>query len=264
MRVLLPPSETKRKDGGKSVFEEGKLIFTKELGSARSAVKKTLEEISSDNEAASKALKLGKKSEAEIELNKNLDQQKVLPAIARYAGTLFDSINYKELDKGAQDWIGKNVLIQSALFGLIRATDEIPAYRVSADSKLKISISGDSAQTLKEIWRQAHSKLDLTCSSLGDPLILDLRSKNYANLAPLENAYYLNVVTKDSTGKMRALNHFNKLAKGTLVRKMAESNLEANKIDDILEWGKQSDFEFYCENKTLTLVTKMGVRTTPN
>lgn len=248
MRVLLPPSETKKSGGGNSRFKAHDLSFYAQLAETRKAVRSALETLSKNEDEAIKALKLGKKSASEIANNLTLHEQPTLPAIDRYTGVLFDAISLNEMDIANRKWLNTNVYIQSALFGLINASDEIPSYRLSASSRLP-----SLDESLKKTWIKAHSEL-----SLSKHLILDFRSKEYANLAPFSNAYTLEVYSRQRDGSKKALNHFNKTAKGDLIKRMAQSNVQFADITEFLVWSNSQKLDIVCEDKTLQFVTSLG------
>lgn len=248
MRVLLPPSETKKSGGGNSRFKADNLSFSAELTETRKAVRAALETLSKNEDEAIKALKLGKKSASEIGHNLTLHEQTTLPAIDRYTGVLFDAIGLNEMDPASRQWIHSNVYIQSALFGLINASDEIPAYRLSASSRLPIL-----TEPLKKTWIKAHSNIKIK-----QQLVLDFRSKEYASLAPFADAYTLEVYTREADGSKKALNHFNKAAKGDLIKRMAQSNVEFANITELLLWSNSQKLDIVCEDKTLQFVTNLG------
>ena len=63
---------------------------------------------------------------------------------------------------------------------------------------------------------------------------LDARSEAYVALGPAPaGSAFLHV----ETGEGRALNHFNKHAKGVLVRTLAETGADAASRDDLLAWA---------------------------
>jgi hypothetical protein len=53
-------------------------------------------------------------------------------------------------------------------------------------------------------------------------------------------ALFLRVVTEGPDGSMRALNHFNKHGKGELVRRMSESGIRFEDLDDVLRWASRA------------------------
>jgi cytoplasmic iron level regulating protein YaaA (DUF328/UPF0246 family) len=122
------------------------------------------------------------------------------------------------------------VLIQSALFGLIPATNLIPNYRLSATTNLP-------GLNLKQVWVEAHAPI---WQRLEDGPIIDMRSKAYAELAPIPEVvehYWVEVLDAQS-GK--ALNHFNKKGKGQLLRAVLSAKAEPETIADLKKVAKSN------------------------
>lgn len=253
MLLLLPPSETKR-TGGSGAFDPTALRHPESLRSARERVRGALETVSSDPESAVKALKLGVKNRDEAERNLELESSGVLPAIERYTGVLYDALDVASLDAEARAWLHAHVAVQSALFGLIGAGDPIPAYRLSASSRLPTL-----SAPMKRIWAEAHEHAGWHTES---DFILDLRSQDYAALAPLPEGegWFLHVAQRAENGEVRALNHFNKSAKGNLVRRLATSAARIDDIDGLLAWAAAEQLEMHIDvaNAVVTLVTDHG------
>lgn len=232
MLILLPPSETKREGG-----PEGSRLRLEELGfpaltPRRRAVVTALHELSADPAAAAVALKLGPTQAAETERNRRLRRAPVLPSIDRYDGVLYDALDAPSLDDGARAFAHEHLAIASALFGLTRALDPIPAYRLSAESRLP-------AVRLKAHWRPAVSTAIATESGL----VLDLRSEAYAALGPAParaDAVFVRVVTEQA-GRRRALNHFNKAGKGALTRRLLLAGVDHPDVGSLLEWAAAED-----------------------
>jgi cytoplasmic iron level regulating protein YaaA (DUF328/UPF0246 family) len=252
MLVLLPPSETKR-IGGSGILDPHALRAATELARARKQVQQALESLSADPVAAAKPLKLGVKNQSELQHNLQLSASGVLPAIERYTGVLYDALAVSELAPEARTWLDRHVLVQSALFGLVGAGDPIPAYRLSAGSRLP-ALGG----SLKAIWQSAHESMDwYECG-----WVLDLRSKDYAALAPLPRGVgaALQVAQRGADGDVRALNHFNKAAKGDLVRRLAQSQAEIASEHDLIAWANAEGLELrhHATTGELTLLTSLG------
>lgn len=251
MHILLPPSETKRSGGG-NAFQLDSLAHDETLQQARIRVRDALVKLSGDADAAVKVLKLGVKNQDERLHNLALGTSGVMPAIDRYTGVLYDALDAASLDARSRAWLSAHVSIQSALLGLLSAGDEIPAYRLSGSSRLPALEA-----PLKRVWASAHEGIDW--SGLG--WILDLRSKDYVALAPLPRGVgsWLNVVQRGPSGEVRALNHFNKAAKGDLVRRLAMSGAQIEDSAALLQWAENEGLELL-EGQTqneLTLVTDL-------
>lgn len=252
MLILLPPSETKR-PGGTGTFVPERLRNHDALGDARASVRAALEELSQDPVASAKALKLGVKNGAEREHNLVLRESGVLPAIERYTGVLYDALDAPSLDAPARAWLDSHVAVQSALFGLIGAGEGIPAYRLSAGSRLPAL-----GTPLKRVWGSAHAALPWAEAGL----VLDLRSQDYAALAPVpgDRSWFVHVAQRGEDGAVRALNHFNKAAKGDFVRRLARSQADFATVEDVVEWAREAGLELSrsADSHELTLITELG------
>lgn len=231
MHILLPPSETKRDGGEGAGLRLGALAFP-ELRSQREQALAALAALCADEHAALAALKLGANGQAELARNRALRQAPLLPAADRYTGVLYDALDAPSLGRAARAFLARSAIIHSALFGPVRALDPIPAYRLSADSRLP-------GRSLREIWREPVSA---ALDGL-DGLVLDLRSESYAKLGPLPgraNSAFVRVVTPGTDGTVRALNHFNKTAKGAFVRRLAQERPQVQTIAGLLRWARRA------------------------
>lgn len=252
MHILLPPSETKR-SGGDGIFVPETLSNDSSLRDARILVRDALVDLCGDQDAAAKALKLGVKNRAESERNLDLRVSGVMPAFDRYTGVLYDALDAVSLGTDERQWLQDHVSIQSALFGLVSSGDLIPAYRLSASSRIPVL-----GMPLKRLWAPAHEGVFRS----GRGWILDLRSQDYAALAPLPSGAgaRLNVAQRGADGEVRALNHFNKAAKGDLVRQLAKSGAMLSGVEDFCDWAHGEGIEVSTtpEMGELTLLTELG------
>jgi uncharacterized protein len=228
--LILPPSETKR-DGG----AEGSRLDLDALGfgslrESREAAIHALGAVSVDLDAGMRALKLGRTQQFEVERNRVLETAPVMPAVDRYTGVIYDALDAASLDDAARDFARGHLAIGSALFGLLRADDPIPAYRLSHDSRLP-------GLALGKLWRAGVSaELQRV-----EGLILDLRSEAYAALgrAPA-GSFYLRVLSEGADGRRTALSHFNKHAKGEFTRRVLEAGVDHEDAESLLRWARRS------------------------
>lgn len=222
MLILLPPSETKR-DGGRegSSLDLAALGFP-ELGAARRSALTALRKGSSNVAAALGALKLSASQRFEVDRNRAVRTSPVIAAVERYTGVLYDALDAPGLPPDARRFAAEHLVIHSALFGLLRADDPIPAYRLSHDSRLP-------GLALRRLWS---GPISGTLAS-HDGLVLDLRSESYVQLGPAPGAWFVRVVAPDG----RALNHFNKHGKGVFVRAMLRSGIAHDDADSLLAWA---------------------------
>ena len=189
--------------------------------------------LSGNRKKAAAALKLGASQLFEVDRNRAVRHSPVMAAMDRYTGVLYEALDAESLAAGARDFAARHVIIHSALFGLLRANDPIPAYRLSHDSRLP-------AHPLGRSWRgPVTAELGTLVQNHAEPeLILDLRSESYVALgtAP-EKALFLRVVTDADGGTRRALNHFNKKGKGELLRAILLAGVDHPDADSLLRWA---------------------------
>jgi cytoplasmic iron level regulating protein YaaA (DUF328/UPF0246 family) len=228
MHLLLPPSETKREGGDEAhPFDLGALS-SPELTDERVAVITAARSVSSDDATARRALKLGPRSLGERHRNLTLEAAPSLPAVQRYTGVLYDPLDAASADAATLAWWAEHVIVQSAMFGPIGGGDRIPAYRLSHDSRL-------GGVRLATLWPEPSTRA-LVARTAGD-LVVDLRSEGYRLLGPLPDAVPLRVVSQAADGRRRALNHWNKTAKGRLVALLGRSRPEVSSMADLATWA---------------------------
>ncbi len=217
MIVLLPPSETKR-DGGAGPALCFDALSSPELNPLRASLVDELVTLSADRPTARRALDISASQDAEIDRNAALLTAPTMPAIDRYTGVLYDALDVASLRGAAASRARSRLAVGSALFGLLRADDAVPAYRLSAGSKLPFG------GTLAARWRPV---LDPVLARLAsDELIVDLRSGSYAALGRVTGAIDVNVVAEHPDGRRTVVSHFNKAHKGRLARVLASSRSE--------------------------------------
>lgn len=217
MIVLLPPSETKRVGGdGPPLSLES--LSSPELGPLRTELVDELVNLAADRPACRRVLGLSASQDAEIDRNAELRSAPTLPAISRYTGVLYDALDAGSLHGAAASRARARLAVGSALFGLLRADDPVPAYRLSATSKLP------GRPTLAARWRPLLEPVLAKWSA--DELVVDLRSGSYAALGRLPDAVRVDVVAEHSDGRRSVVTHFNKAHKGRLARVLASTRSE--------------------------------------
>lgn len=229
MLILLPPSETKRDGGDGAPLDVSGLAFAT-LAPQRRALVRALRSLAKDTDASVAALKLGRTQLFEVERNRVLTASGTMPVIDRYTGVLYDALDAGTLSGEARSFAHQHVVVHSALLGPVAALDRVPAYRMSHDSRLP-------ELSLKKHWAN-HIEREL--APLGG-VLLDLRSEAYTALGTLpvrEGSAYLRVLSEGADGHKRALNHFNKKAKGEFTRAVLEAGIDFQNIGELLSWAE--------------------------
>ncbi|MCW2579008.1 MAG: uncharacterized protein JWR82_609 [Blastococcus sp.] len=215
MLVLLPPSETKAPGGDGPPLDLAALTAP-ELTPVRTELVEALVKLSDDLPASRAALGLSPAQDDQIARNAALWTSATRPALERYTGVLYDALDVGTLTRAQRARAGRRLAVGSALFGLVRADDPVPAYRLSAGSTLP------GLPTLRSIWKPALAPV------LGavDELVVDLRSGSYAALAPAPGAVTVDVLTERPDGSRSVVSHFNKAHKGRVARLLATTTAE--------------------------------------
>lgn len=226
--MLLPPSETKA-DGGDGGRLDVETLSFPDLNPVRRKLSDALVELSADVPGSLAALGLSDRQTTEVARNAALLDSPTLPALRRYTGVLYDALAYESLTRAQTRRANARLAVASALFGVVRADDRIPAYRCSGDSLLP------GVGSLTALWRPALEPVLTTV----DELVLDLRSGTYAQLARLPGAVTVRVVT-DADGKRLAVSHFNKAAKGRLARALATAPTEPASLRSVLRVARNA------------------------
>ena len=156
-----------------------------------------------------------------VSLDAALGEAPCAPAWQVYSGVLFDALGVPGLSPGAKQRALQSTWVASALFGVVRLDERIPAYRLSAGTTLP------GLSPLTSIWRHP---IDETIRSVlgADELVLDLRSGPYLALWPiptdlLERTVLCKVWQRHPDGSRSAVSHFNKATKGRIAADLLRS-----------------------------------------
>jgi cytoplasmic iron level regulating protein YaaA (DUF328/UPF0246 family) len=243
--VLLPPSETKRA-GGDGPPLRIDALGSPELGPLRAELVDELVTLSADKPASRKALGIAASLDGEIDRNAAIRSAPTMPAIHRYTGVLYDALDIESLRGATASRARSRLAVGSALFGLLRANDAVPAYRFSATSKLP------GRPTLAARWKPV---LEPVLAGLAaEELIVDLRSGSYAALGRLPGAVEVDVVSEHPDGHRTVVSHFNKAHKGKLARALAGSKAEPTDAAGVAAVARRAGLRVERRGNELTVV----------
>jgi cytoplasmic iron level regulating protein YaaA (DUF328/UPF0246 family) len=152
--------------------------------------------------------------------NAALRTSPTLPALDRYTGVLYDALDVASLTRAQRRRAGARLAVGSALFGLVRADDPVPAYRLSAGSALP------GLPPLRAVWRPALGPV----LAAVDDLVVDLRSGAYAALAPVPGAVTVRVETTRPDGARAVVSHSSKAHRGRVARLLATTTGEPDDV----------------------------------
>lgn len=213
MLVLLPPSEGKAA-GTTGAAVRPEALSLPGLAEARRAVFEELVGLCAggDDEKAAAVLGLSPGLRGEVARNAGLREAPALPAGELYTGVLYDALGLATLDAAARRRARQSLLVFSGLWGAVRITDRIPAYRCSMGVRLP------ALGALGTYWRPFMA--EVLPEVAGGGLVLDLRSAAYGSAwKPRgEVAGRTAAVRVLQADTRKVVSHFNKATKGRLLR----------------------------------------------
>ncbi|MCM6774057.1 peroxide stress protein YaaA [Nocardia sp. CDC159] len=245
MLVILPPSETKS-DGGELGPLDLDALSLPQLTAVRDKLITELIALAGDAAAARGALGLGKGADAEIARNAALRTSPTRPALTRYTGVLYDALAATSFTKTQRDRAFERLAIGSALFGVVRAADPIPAYRLSGGSKLP------GLPTLSSIWKPV--LVPALREETAGRLVVDLRSGTYQQLGRIPGAITATVLTERPDGTRTVVSHFNKHHKGLLARALVLTRSEPTTMRELAKVAEQAGLRVEIASSTELLV----------
>jgi len=209
LKILFSPSEGKN-SGGTDLKQSllGAL-------NARGEILNTYNEIvQSGNEEAIKNLFGIKKFSACQPYITDIFSSDLMPAIERYQGVAYDYLEYKEQDKQTQEYLQKNTIIFSNLYGPIFGGDAIANYKVKQGNSI-----GDILP--EKFYKERFSyQLDLL---LGNDEILDLRAGYYDKFYKVTKPYTTLKFLKDG----KTVSHWAKAYRGIVLRELAKNKISS-------------------------------------
>ncbi|WP_426561096.1 YaaA family protein [Angustibacter sp. McL0619] len=221
MLVLLPPSEGKTRPGRRRGTLVLDTLSWPELNEARSRVLAALAETSGRHDALN-VLGVGASLASDVEANRSLHVAPTAPAGEVYSGVLYDALALADLSPAARRRANRWLVVTSALWGVVRPTDRIPAYRLSMGTTLP------GIGTLAGYWRPL---LDapLTAAA-GRGLVVDLRSSTYQAAwtpsGPVAARTVAVRVLREVAGRRTVVSHMAKHTRGQVCRLLLESERE--------------------------------------
>jgi cytoplasmic iron level regulating protein YaaA (DUF328/UPF0246 family) len=224
MLILLPPSEGKAEPASGQAVDLATLSLPG-LTRPRERVLTALAALCGgetkrrqDNALAVLGLSPGQRDE--MRRNASVREASTLPAGKLYTGVLYDALELSAMDGSAHAAAEESLLIFSGLWGAVRISDRLPAYRCA------IGVSLPRLGPLAAVWRKALPRPlgDLA----GDGLVVDLRSSAYGAMwapgpavaARTATVRVLHERTVDGVLRRSVVSHFNKATKGRLVREL--------------------------------------------
>ena len=210
MFVLLPPSEGKTPPADGPPVDLAALSFP-ELAPQRERLLRAVTRLSGKRGLA--ALGLSERQAGELERNSGLLSAPAAPAFQVYSGVLYERLGLADVPR-------ERVLIASALWGVLRADDAIPYYRLSIGARLP------RIPNLAAWWRP-HLRRVLPAEGL----FVDMRSAAYAAAWKPQGLLPVRVFTAEG----KVVSHMAKATRGQVARRLLLADPPPRSPEEVAE-----------------------------
>lgn len=209
MYILFSPSEGKKLDGDFPALNTQELLFP-QLQKIRQPLLEAYNELILNGSAKQLHDLTGIKKAEEIKkYQHDIFSSTTMPALQRYDGVAYDYLELSTLSQEEKEYLFKQTIVFSNLFGPLRGGDLIPAYKFKQGSAL------DEIVTEKVYKKEFSSSLD---TLLADELVLDLRAGFYEKFYALQKPF----ITMKFLKGGKSVSHWAKAYRGKVLRTLAQ------------------------------------------
>ncbi len=236
MKIIFSPSKEMREE---NIFENKKIEFTESKFKDKTNIligilkEKSLSEIENIMKLKGKLLN---KTYKDIQ---DYDKLKFIPAISMYYGVSFKELNLEDYSEKSLEYLKNNLLILSALYGVLLAFDLVKKYRL--DMTMSIIDKG-----LYNFWKKDIN--DYISNILSkDEVLLNLASGEFSKLIDNKKISMINIDFKEEKdGAYKSVSTYSKKARGQFLNYLIKNQI-AN-LEDI----KKIKLDGYSLNNVLS------------
>ena len=236
MKIIFSPSKEMREE---NIFENKKIEFTEPKFKDKTNIligilkEKSLSEIENIMKLKGELLN---KTYKDIQ---DYDKLKFIPAISMYYGVSFKELNLEDYSEKSLEYLKNNLLILSALYGILLTFDLVKKYRL--DMTMSIIDKG-----LYNFWKKDIN--DYISNILSkDEVLLNLASGEFSKLIDNKKISMINIDFKEEKdGVYKSVSTYSKKARGQFLNYLIKNQI-AN-LEDI----KKIKLDGYSLNKDLS------------
>ena len=236
MKIIFSPSKEMREE---NIFESKKIEFTEPKFKDKTNIligilkEKSLSEIENIMKLKGELLN---KTYKDVQ---DYDKLKFIPAISMYYGVSFKELNLEDYSEKSWEYLKNNLLILSALYGVLLAFDLVKKYRL--DMTMSIIDKG-----LYNFWKKDINDYISNIFSK-DEVLLNLASGEFSKLIDNKKISMINIDFKEEKdGAYKSVSTYSKKARGQFLNYFIKNQI-AN-LEDI----KKIKLDGYSLNKDLS------------
>lgn len=146
-------------------------------------------------------------------------------ALYTFTGEVFNNLDPDTISNNGQEYLLKNLVIFSGLYGLLKPSDIIMPYRLDIGDSLKID-----GENLYKFWKEKINSFLIEYVNNDEPkLVINLASGEYTKYINWEDIN-AKVITPEfrveKNGKLKNVAIWSKKMRGLLARSLAENNVD--------------------------------------
>ena len=236
MKIIFSPSKEMREE---NIFENKKIEFTEPKFKDKTNIligilkEKSLSEIENIMKLKGELLN---KTYKDIQ---DYDKLKFIPAISMYYGVSFKELDLEDYSEKSLKYLQNNLLILSALYGVLLAFDLVKKYRL--DMTMSIIDKG-----LYNFWKKDINDY-ISNILVKDEILLNLASGEFSKMIDSKRIFIINVDFKEEKdGAYKSVSTYSKKARGQFLNYLVKN--EIDNLEDI----KKIKLDGYSLNNTLS------------
>ena len=168
MKIIFSPSKSQIKNGTNSLLKTTSTLFPNKVRILKEKILTlSLDKIQS-------LFKLSPKKSLELRENYKNQKAKKLPAIELFSGTSFKELKIEDYSTHQLEYMGNNLRILSALYGVLCPSSLISSYRLDMDNNI---LKDTKYKNLYNFWLD-----EITEHFIDETIIINLASKEYSKL----------------------------------------------------------------------------------
>lgn len=241
MRIIVSPAKKMKSDTGEFAVEKLPVLLddTKKILNRLNEL--SYDELKSVWKCNEKLALLNEERVRTMDLEKRL-----IPAVMSYEGLAFQHMSPTVFTEEAIEYIKEHLRILSGFYGILSPFDGVTPYRLEMQAQLSV----DGSKDLYDFWK------DKLYNELMDDtkIVLNLASGEYSKaiekyLKP-EDRFISVIFGELKDGKVKQKGTFAKMARGEMVRFLAENNItDIEGVKDFSEMDFKYSEEYSNENK---------------
>ena len=216
MRIIVSPAKKMKNDTGEFKVEKLPVLLEDTKKILKRLKEMSYNELKDMWKCNDKLAELNMERLVDMDLEKGL-----IPAVMSYEGLAYQHMSPTVFTDDAVDYIKEHLRILSGFYGILSPFDGVTPYRLEMQAKLSVDGSKDlydfwGDKLYKELMDDSHVVLNLASGEY---------SKNIEKYLEADDKFITVIFGEVKDGKVKQKGTFAKMARGEMVRFLAENNI---------------------------------------